>query len=85
MLICIIKKEIKKLLKIDKENREIEKLKDVEKFKDDSRACFAATRIVSQKEENNDIVVEDLEGIIQNPTKKVEEITKYFKKYFQTR
>ena len=82
-----LRTKIEKLKKKDLEKTTTENLGmiEIEAIKDDSRRTFAANRIVNRLVEKSTVVVEDGEGlgIINNPTKKVEAITSYFKNTFK--
>ena len=78
-----IKKLLKKELKKERENEELERIKIIENSKNDSRRMFQAVRTLNRKEDNT-ILVENSKGeIIHNTEEELKEITKYFENIFK--
>ena len=78
-----IKKNIKSEIKKDKERIELERIEDIEKFKDDSRCMFQAVRVLSRQEENNIIVHNNKGEIVHSLDEELIEITNYFENIFK--
>ena len=78
-----IKAKTDKIKKRETEKSLLNLILDVEKNSDDSRRMHAANRILNNKEGKSIIVVEDKEGIVHNPQKKVEIITHFFETSFK--
>ena len=77
------KKNIKNEIKKDKENAELKRIEDIEKFKDDSRCMFQAVRVLSKKEDSNIIIHNSKGEIIHSIDEELLEITKYFENIFK--
>ncbi len=74
-------KQIKKLIKVEKEKELESKIENIECCKDDSRRMFAAVRELNKKSDKS-ILVESEKGFIHNPEQKVKAITNYFENIF---
>ena len=77
-----ILKQIKKHIKLEKEQDLLNKIENVEKCKNDSRRMFAAVRELNRKVDKS-ILVEGPDGFVHSPEQKVTVITAYFENIFK--
>ena len=76
-------KEIKKELKTQENKTQLDRIKDIEAHKNDSRRMFQAVRELNKKEDNTILIENDKKEIIHNTEEEIKEITHYFENIFK--